>query len=141
MGRRKDAAAGVRVVTGCVERNAQGGPCGMSPLQGSDRCFAHDPKGGAARAKARKQGGFNRRAARATEPPAIAPQLRDVGAIQAQLETALFDSLQLENSNGRSRTIGYLLGFALRALEVGEMEARLSALEARDLTGPRRRMA
>jgi hypothetical protein len=81
---------------------------------------------------------FNRRAARGSDPPAIAPRLRDVGAIQEQLETALFDSLRLENSNGRSRTIGYLLGFALKALEVGELESRLAALEAQVRSGPRR---
>jgi hypothetical protein len=110
----------------------------MHPLQDSRYCFAHAPEQGAARAKARKRGGRNRRAGLALEPPDKAPQLRDVAAIQAQLETALFDSLQLENSNGRSRTIGYLLGFALRALEVGELESRLAALEAQIRSGPRR---
>jgi hypothetical protein len=109
----------------------------MPPLQDSDRCFAHDPKRGAARAKARKQGGRHRRVPLALDAPAEAPQLRDVGAIQSQLEAALFNALRLENSNSRSRTVGYLLGFALKALEVGELESRLAALEAQAL-GPRR---
>lgn len=127
-----------RKATGCVERNGKGEPCGMRPLRDSDRCFTHDPKRGAARAKARKRGGRHRRVGLAFDPPAEAPRLRDVGAIQQQLETAMFDTLRLENSHNRSRTIGYLLGFALRALEVGELEERLSALEAQSLTGPRR---
>jgi hypothetical protein len=37
----------------------------------------------------------------------------------------------LGNSPQRSRTLGTLLGVALRALEVGEIEARLQALEQR----------
>jgi hypothetical protein len=114
---------------GCVDRNAKGEPCGMPRLEDSDRCFAHDPTRGAARARARKRGGRNRRVASVSEAPTDASPLREVGAIQGQLEAALFNTLQLENSNGRSRTIGYLLGFALKALEVGELEARLAALE------------
>jgi hypothetical protein len=70
--------------------------------------------------------------------PTEAPRLRSVEAIQQQLETALFDALQLENSNSRSRTLGYLLGFALRALEVGDLEERLAAIEAAQIMGPRR---
>ena len=114
---------------GCVDRNAEGAPCGMPRLQGSDRCFAHAPDRGAARARARKRGGRNRRAALAVEPPTQAPSLRLVGAIQEQLEAAVFNTLRLENSNSRSRTIGYLLGFALKAVETGGIEERLTALE------------
>jgi hypothetical protein len=123
--------------TGCVEENADGGPCGMPPLRGSDRCFTHATSAGAARAKARKRGGRNRRVGWAVDPPAEAPRLRDVDAIQQQLEVAVFDALQLENSNHRSRTIGYLLGFALKALEVGSIEERLAALENQSHQRPR----
>ena len=113
----------------------------MHPLQGSRYCFAHAPEQGAARAKARKRGGRNRRVSLAVNPPTEAPQLRGVEAIQLQLEAALFDTLQLANCNNRSRTVGYLLGFALKALETGEMEARLAALEAQSAMRPRRMLA
>lgn len=46
-------------------------------------------------------------------------KLRDVGAIQEQLEAAVFNTLRLENSNSRSCTIGYLLGFALKGARGG----------------------
>ncbi len=121
---------------GCQGTNARGEPCGMTPLTGAGLCFAHDPARGRERAEARLKGGRNRRVA--LSPPTEAPSLRDVGAIQAQLERALGDTLRLENSNGRSRTLGYLCGYALRALEVGEIEARLEALEAMVSRGPRR---
>ena len=59
-----------------------------------------------------------------------APSLRSVDAIQVELERTVFDTLQQSNSAQRNRTLGYLLGPALRALEVGEIESRLEALEA-----------
>ncbi|MBA3497087.1 MAG: hypothetical protein H0T86_08285 [Gemmatimonadales bacterium] len=114
----------------CEATNARGEPCGMAPLQGTSQCWAHNPSRGEARALARKRGGRNRRVALAIDPPTDAPRLRDVGAIQRQLEDAVYNTLRLANSPTRSRTIGYLLGFALRALEVGELEARLGALES-----------
>ncbi len=75
---------------------------------------------------------------RGAPAPDIAPSLRSVDAIQTELERVVFDSLQMSNSTQRNRTLGYLLGFALRALEVGEIESRLAALEALTSLGPRR---
>src|SRR5688500_6516266 len=107
---------------GCAGTNATGAPCGMHRLQGSRYCFSHAPEAGRARAEARKLGGQNRRVGLALDPPAEPPHLRDVAAIQGQLEATVFNTLHLENSNGRNRTVGYLLGHALKALEVGELE-------------------
>ncbi len=47
------------------------------------------------------------------------------------LEDALNDACGLENSHARARSIGYLCQISLRALEVGELERRLEALEER----------
>jgi hypothetical protein len=99
----------------------------MAPLTNSKFCFAHDPRRGRDRAKARKLGGHNRRAAASGQPV----PLRDVGGIQAQLEQGVGDVLALENSARRAHALGSLLALAMRALEVGELEARLAALEAR----------
>ena len=114
---------------GCRGETRDGSPCGMARLCGGDYCFAHDPRRGRDRAKARLKGGRNRRTAHGSAPPDTAPVLRSVDAIQTELERVLFDTLQMANSTQRNRTVGYLLGFALRALEVGEVEVRLAALE------------
>lgn len=53
-----------------------------------------------------------------------------VAPIRRILEIAVFDTLSLENSVARSRTLAYLAQVALKALEVGEFEERLQALEA-----------
>jgi len=100
----------------------------MPPLEGSRYCFAHDPARAGDRAAARKRGGRNRR----TPPdatPAREVRLRDVGSVQALLEETVSTTLAQENSGQRSRTLGYLLGLALKALEVGKLEDCLAALE------------
>ncbi len=50
-------------------------------------------------------------------------------APDAELVDAL-DTLGLENSIARARTLGYLVGVAAKLLEVGELEERLAYLEA-----------
>ena len=112
----------------------------MAPIAGSPYCFAHSPERSRERAEARKKGGHNSRtpsSARAVEPV----RLRDVASVQTVLEGAVMDTLRQENSAQRSRTLGYLAGMALRALEVGELEERLTALEARLGTHTPRRIA
>ncbi|MBA3497174.1 MAG: hypothetical protein H0T86_08720, partial [Gemmatimonadales bacterium] len=50
--------------------------------------------------------------------------LRDVGSIQTVLERTVHETLAQPNGHERSRAVGSLLMIALRALEVGELEAR-----------------
>ena len=111
----------------CKAKNRRAEPCRMAAGE-SGLCFAHDPAKGRERAKARKKGGRNRQTPKAGSD-AQNVQLRSVGAVQALIEGAVADTLLQENSAQRSRTIGYLAGLALKALEIGEMEERLAALE------------
>jgi hypothetical protein len=120
----------------CADTNRAGEPCQMPPLGDSLFCWAHDPSRGADRARARREGGRKRATPTLSTLPEAAPSLRSVPAIQAQLERAYWDSLALPNSAQRSRALGSLLMIAAKLLEVGELEARLEALEA--LPGLRR---
>ena len=45
------------------------------------------------------------------------------------VERAVNDLLGLENSVQRARTLGYLGGVAIKALEVGNLDERVTALE------------
>jgi uncharacterized small protein (DUF1192 family) len=110
----------------------------MPRLSDAEFCWSHEPSKGRARALARAKGGRNRQTPRGAAPPTEPPTLRTVDAIQRQLESAVFDTLHQENSEQRSRVIGYLLSIGLRCLEVGELEERIAALEAIIQTGPRR---
>lgn len=49
--------------------------------------------------------------------------------IRRILEAAVFDTLGLENSIARSRTLAYLAMTAIKLLEAGEFEQRLESLE------------
>jgi hypothetical protein len=63
-------------------------------------------------------------------PVPTAPEpLRTVPAVQAVLERTVTETLVQKNTAMRSRAIGTLLSIALRALEVGELEDRIAALE------------
>jgi len=97
-------------------------------MTGSDYCFMHDPARAADRARARKKGGVNRRRSGAAADGGPV-ELRSADDVLTVLERAMNDVLCMENSATRARTIGYLCGAALKALEVGEVEDRLEALE------------
>ena len=109
----------------------------MAPLEGRDHCWAHDPANRAQAAEARRQGGANRRRGKASAGDA--PRLRDVDSVQAVLEQAVADTLALENSVQRARTLAYLANILLSALEKSDFEQRLSDLEARLGTQTNRR--
>ena len=101
----------------------------MAPLDGRDHCWAHDPENRAQAMEARRQGGTTRQ--RRKQPAGEVQQLRDVGSVQGILEQAVADTLALENSVQRNRTLAYLATGLLSALEKGEFEQRLADLEAR----------
>lgn len=122
----------------CVATNGQGEPCQAAPLTDSEFCFTHDPSRALERANARRRGGRNSSRAGSVVGSLVQPvQLRSMAAIQAQLEAVVTDTLHQANSAQRSRTLGSLLSLAMKALEVGELEGRLAALEARFAEGVR----
>ncbi len=111
----------------CKAETKAGSPCQMAPLRGSSWCWNHDPGRARDRQAARKRGGLNRRCSKADL--SVEVRLDDVAALREILETAVRDTLVLENSVARSRTLGYLVGQALRALELGAVEDRVAAME------------
>jgi hypothetical protein len=95
----------------------------------------HSPEHADEVAEARRLGGLRRRREKAVSGAYDFDGLPDVGQVRRLLEIAAMDTLSLENSVARSRTLAYLAQVALKALEVGEFEARLEALER--LVAPR----
>ncbi len=111
----------------CEAKTKAGSPCLMAPLRDSRWCWNHDPGRARDRQAARKRGGLNRR--RSKGDSSVEVRLDDVAALREILETAVRDTLALENSVARARTLGYLAGQALRALELGAVDDRVAALE------------
>ncbi len=102
-------------------------PCQARCMTNSDYCYWHNPDVAVKRAEARKKGGQNRRAGKQSNHGRYS--IKTVGEVLKALEDALNDAINLENSHARARTIGYLCQISLKALEVGELERRLEALE------------
>ena len=114
----------------CAAKNERREPCRQPPLRDGEHCFWHDPAHADEATEARRLGGLRRRREKAVEGAYDIEGLEDVPAIRRLIEVAVLDTLSLENSIARSRTLAYLSQVALKALEVGEFEERLRALEA-----------
>ena len=99
-------------------------------MQDAPYCFWHNPETQQEAVEARRLGGLRRRR-EATVAGAYAFEgLASVGHIRRLLEVAVTDTLSLENSIARSRTLAYLAQVAVKTLETGELEHRLAAIEA-----------
>ena len=98
-------------------------------MRESKFCFWHDPEHATEVAEARRLGGLRRRKEKAVEGAYDFGGLVEVSQVRRLLEIAALDTLSLENSVARSRTLAYLAQVALKALEVGAFEERLRALE------------
>ena len=114
----------------CKFVKSDGEQCRAAPLEGSELCFWHDPSVAPERAEAQRLGGLRRRRETAVSAAYEWGGLSAVEGIRRLLEVAAMDALALENSVARSRTLGYLASLGLKALEVGELEERVTMLEA-----------
>jgi hypothetical protein len=117
-------------INACIAVKEDGSPCRAPPLQDSDYCSMHDPEHAKEAQEARRLGGLRRRKEKAVQSAYDVGELEDVGDVRRLIKIAVVDTLSLENSIARSRTIAYLSQVALKALEVGALEERLVALEA-----------
>ena len=114
----------------CRATKPEGTPCRAAPLTEGDYCLMHSPEHAEEVQEARRLGGLRRRREVTVQGAYELAGLRSVDGLLRVLEIAILDSLGLDNSVARARTLGYLVGIGLKALEVGELEARLEALEA-----------
>jgi len=119
----------------CKALREDGGRCQAPPLLESDLCLMHSPEHADEMAEARRLGGLRRRREKTVSGAYDFEGLADVGQVQRLLEIAVSDTLSLENSVARSRTLAYLAQVALKALEVGQLAERIDALER--LVAPR----
>ena len=119
----------------CRAKKDNGQPCRAPRLSDSEFCFWHSPEHAEEAAEAQRLGGLRRRREKAVAGAYDFDGLDSVPKARRLLEIAALDSLALENSVARSRTLAYLAQVALKALEVGELAERIDALER--LVAPR----
>ena len=115
------------VVCAGSKENGQG--CRAPKLKDSDYCLMHSPEHAEEMAEARRLGGLRRRREVTVSGAYEFSGLQSVAEIRRIVEIGVLDTLSLENSIARSRTLAYLAMAAIKLLEVGELEQRIAVLE------------
>ena len=113
----------------CIFHLSSGRQCKAAALKDSDLCWVHSPERSKERQEARRLGGLRRKRESTISSAYQFESLDSVDEIRRIVLIAVLDALSMENSMSRVRTLAYLAQVALRMLEVGEIEERVSALE------------
>ena len=119
----------------CKAHNARGEACRGTVMRESDFCVFHDPEHAEVVQEARRAGGQRRRREATLATAYDFQGLTSVQEIRRLVEVAAFDALGLDNNINRVRALGYLAQVAATLLEKGELEQRLTDIEAS--LGPR----
>jgi hypothetical protein len=114
----------------CAAARADGRPCGAGPQFDRAFCFVHDPERAAEAAEARTLGGLRRRREVTIATAYDLEGLDHTDGIRRVLDIVVADSLGLDNGIDRNRTLIAAAAAATRLLTVGDLEARLEAIEA-----------
>jgi hypothetical protein len=114
----------------CTYQLPEGRACRATPLRDEPFCFWHAPGTADELAEARRLGGLHRRKKRTVATIYGFGGLRSIEDSQALLETITVETLALENSIARNRTLTSIVAAATRLIELGELAARVAAIEA-----------
>jgi hypothetical protein len=115
---------------GCTATTSDGQPCGSPALRGEPFCNMHHPDHAAEVAEARRLGGLRRRKEATL---ASVYDLGDPGTIEGAarlLHIAAIETLALENSVARNRTLVAAATASVKVIEVTDLAARIAALES-----------
>ena len=118
------------VVSACVGELPDGRRCRSWPIRGEPYCLWHSPDREEEAAEARRLGGLRRRREKTLSGAYDFAGLESVRSIRRILEIATIDTLGLENSIVRSRTLISAALAAAKLLETGDLEDRIAGLEA-----------
>jgi len=114
----------------CTFEMADGRACRATPLREAPFCFWHSPDTADELAEARRTGGYHRRKKRAVATIYGFNGLRTFEDLQALLETVAIETMALDNSIARNRTISGFVAIGAKLLETGELAERLAVLVA-----------
>jgi hypothetical protein len=115
----------------CTGVTESGEPCRAIARSGSVYCFFHDPGAKGERDAARRAGGVARsRPATVLPPDAPEPALGSAEDVVLVLGDTIRQVRKGQLDPKIANTVGYLAGVLLKAFDMGEMERRLTALEA-----------
>jgi hypothetical protein len=104
--------------------------CKAPARRGRSLCYWHDAATSDDAAEARRVGGLHRRRAKTVAAVWDFAGLRTVEGSQRLLEAAALETMALENSIPRNRTLIAAAQAAPKLIETAELQARIEALEA-----------
>ena len=113
----------------CKFVKEDGTRCQARPLQDSELCFWHDPTTSADAAEARRLGGARRRREHAVVAAYDLGELGSLEDYEQVLRTAILDTMALENSVARNRTLGSLVSIGIVLVEKTELRDQLRSVE------------
>jgi len=119
----------------CQGNKQNGERCRQAPLADSEFCFWHDPDHAEEAEQARRLGGQRRRREKITEGAYEIEGIDALSLAERIVKIAIVDTLSLENSVNRNRTLISASIALAKLTEVGEQEERLAAVES--ALGPR----
>ena len=93
-------------------------------------CFFHAPHTAEEAADARRLGGLHRRKRKSISAVYDFNGLRTIADNQALLETAVLETLAIENSISRNRALAAMAATGGKLIELGDLAERVAALEA-----------
>ena len=114
----------------CTYLMPSGRPCRATPLRDEPYCFWHAPETAEEAAEARRIGGLHRRKKKTVASIYGFGGLRTIEDNQALLETAAIETLAIENSIARNRTLASIAATGAKLIEVGDLQTRIELLEA-----------
>ena len=114
----------------CAFEMPDGLRCRAPALRGKALCYWHDPDKAEEAAESRRIGGLHRRKAKSVATIYDFSGLRTIEGAQRLLETAAIETLALENSISRNRTLISAAAGAGKLIDVGDHEERIRSLEA-----------
>jgi hypothetical protein len=120
----------------CRGKKKNGDPCPNAARPGRDYCFSHDPALSRRRAEGQRRGGVSR-SKREPTLPADTPDapLRTVADVIAAVE-ATYNAVRTGRLGARvGNCLAVLCQVQLKAIEGGDLERRLAALEAASHAG------
>jgi hypothetical protein len=115
----------------CKAKTAAGKACRMAATKGGKYCFTHSPATRAAQAEARKRGGYNSATPHYASAVIMPANVATLEEANAALKYVWDETIGMENSIARNRLLLACYEQFIKSIEVGELEARIQALEAR----------
>jgi hypothetical protein len=114
----------------CAGTKSGGLACGARHMTGSKFCFFHDPSKREERLAAQKAGGCRRSSCAPVVALTADRVLTSAADVAEMLAFSINELLRGRLEPKIANALGYLASTLLKALDVGELEGRIAALEA-----------